>query len=52
MKSEFPVAAMKSREAFDKLYVSVTNRAIAMYDKGGRRKFALKLHGCVAALDL
>ncbi|EJD39309.1 hypothetical protein AURDEDRAFT_71368 [Auricularia subglabra TFB-10046 SS5] len=46
------LAAMKSRETFDKLYVSVTNRAIAMYDKGGRRKFALKLHGCVAALDL
>ncbi|KAF8578950.1 hypothetical protein K439DRAFT_1360730 [Ramaria rubella] len=40
------------REAFDKLYVDITNRAIDMYVKGGRRKFALKLHGSLAALDL
>ncbi|KAH7090076.1 trafficking protein particle complex subunit 10 [Auriculariales sp. MPI-PUGE-AT-0066] len=46
------VGALASREAFDKLYISVTNRTIAMYDKGGRRKFALRLHGCIAALDL
>ncbi|EJD35236.1 hypothetical protein AURDEDRAFT_175698 [Auricularia subglabra TFB-10046 SS5] len=43
---------IKSREPFNKLYVSVTNRAIAMYGKGGRRNFPFKLHGCVAALDL
>ncbi|KZV79059.1 hypothetical protein EXIGLDRAFT_782854 [Exidia glandulosa HHB12029] len=52
ISSEPILAATRSLEAFDKLYVSVTNRAISMYDKGGRRKFALKLHGCIAALDL
>lgn len=46
------LAATRNREAFDKIYISATNRAIAMYDKGGRRKFALKLHGCIAALDV
>jgi hypothetical protein len=32
--------------------VGLTNRAIDMYVKAGRRKFALKLHGSLAALDV
>ncbi|KXN82613.1 Trafficking protein particle complex subunit 10 [Leucoagaricus sp. SymC.cos] len=39
-------------EAFYKLYIDITNRAISMYTKAGRRKSALKLHGSLAALDL
>ncbi|KAG1764769.1 hypothetical protein EV702DRAFT_1283222 [Suillus placidus] len=31
---------------------STSNRAIEMYVKAGRRKFALKLHGFLAALDI
>ncbi|KAF8529300.1 trafficking protein particle complex subunit 10 [Hysterangium stoloniferum] len=46
------LAALADREAFDKLYIETTNRAIDMYIKGGRRKFALKLHGDLAALHL
>lgn len=45
-------AAVNSTEAFYKLYVAVTNRAIDLYAKSGRRKFALKLHGNLAALEL
>lgn len=43
---------MEDREAFYELYVDTTNRAIDMYAKAGRRKFALKLHGSLAALDV
>ena len=32
--------------------MAITNRAIDLYAKGGRRKFALKLHGTLAALDV
>lgn len=46
------VAGMADRDIFDKLYIDTTNRAIDMYVKGSRRKFALKLHGSLAALDL
>ncbi|PPQ67646.1 hypothetical protein CVT25_012674 [Psilocybe cyanescens] len=45
-------AAVSSRKAFYELYVAVTNRAIDLYAKSGRRKFALKLHGNLAALEL
>ncbi|KAF8911173.1 trafficking protein particle complex subunit 10 [Gymnopilus junonius] len=45
-------AAVNAPEAFYKLYVAVTNRAIDLYAKSGRRKFALKLHGNLAALEL
>lgn len=38
-------------EAFYDLYCTISNRAIDAYVKAGRRKFALKLHGCLAALD-
>lgn len=44
--------AIEDKETFYELYVAVTNRAIDMYAKGGRRKFALKLHGTLAALDV
>ncbi|KAL4077208.1 trafficking protein particle complex subunit 10 [Scleroderma yunnanense] len=43
--------AIGDSEAFYDLYCTVSNRAIDMYVKAGRRKFALKLHGCLAALD-
>ncbi|KAJ3509402.1 hypothetical protein NLJ89_g5241 [Agrocybe chaxingu] len=45
-------AAVNNQEAFYELYVAITNRAIDLYAKSGRRKFALKLHGCLAALEL
>jgi hypothetical protein len=45
-------AAISKKEAFYELYVAVTNRAIDLYAKSGRRKFALKLHGNLAALEL
>jgi trafficking protein particle complex subunit 10 len=38
--------------AFYDLYIQLTNRAIDTYVKAGRRKFALKLHGSLAALDV
>ncbi|PCH38130.1 hypothetical protein WOLCODRAFT_64398 [Wolfiporia cocos MD-104 SS10] len=44
--------ALEDKEAFYDLYVQVTNRAIELYAGAGRRKFALKLHGNLAALDL
>ncbi|KAF7983988.1 hypothetical protein HWV62_17458 [Athelia sp. TMB] len=46
------VAAIGDQEAFYALYVALTNRAIDMYVKAGRRKFALKLHATLAALDV
>ncbi|KAM6500907.1 Trafficking protein particle complex subunit 10, TRAPPC10 domain containing protein [Amanita muscaria] len=39
-------------EKFYDLYVKVTNQAVEMYGKAKRRKFALKLHESLAALDL
>ncbi|KAF4615296.1 hypothetical protein D9613_003220 [Agrocybe pediades] len=44
--------AINSRDSFYELYVAVTNRSIDLYAKSGRRKFALKLHGNLAALEL
>ncbi|KAI0306635.1 hypothetical protein B0F90DRAFT_1691802 [Multifurca ochricompacta] len=38
--------------AFYDLYTKLTNRAIDTYVKAGRRKFALRLHGSLAALDV
>lgn len=46
------VGALSNQQAFDKLYIETTQQAIDMYAKGHRRKFALKLHGSLAALDL
>jgi hypothetical protein len=44
--------AIGGEEAFYDLYCATSNRAIDMYVKAGRRKFALKLHGFLAALDM
>lgn len=45
-------AAVNSKNAFYELYVAILNRAIDLYAKSGRRKFALKLHGNLAALEM
>ncbi|KAF9246256.1 trafficking protein particle complex subunit 10 [Melanogaster broomeanus] len=50
-KHEIMLAVGES-EAFYDLYTAISNRAIDMYVKAGRRKFALKLHGSLAALDI
>ena len=44
--------AIESQDRFDALYVELTKRAIDMYASAGRRKFARKMHGSLAALDL
>ncbi|KAJ7470648.1 trafficking protein particle complex subunit 10 [Mycena latifolia] len=44
--------SIQNRDTFYETYVGITNRAIDMYAKAGRRKFALKLHGSLAALDV
>jgi len=46
------ILAIEDEEAFYDLYCATSNRAIDMYVKSGRRKFALKLHGFLAALDM
>ena len=46
------LASLGEQDALYDLYVSVTNRAIELYATSGRRKFALKLHGSLAALDV
>ncbi|KAF8212360.1 trafficking protein particle complex subunit 10 [Mycena galopus ATCC 62051] len=46
------LACIQNRDTFYETYVGITNRAIDMYAKSGRRKFALKLHGSLAALDV
>ena len=46
------LSSMKEQETLYELYLNVTNRAIELYANSGRRKFALKLHGSLAALDM
>ncbi|KAH9934671.1 trafficking protein particle complex subunit 10 [Fomitopsis serialis] len=46
------LAAIADRDALFDLYVTITNRAIECYASSGRRKFAIKLHGNLAALDV
>jgi hypothetical protein len=41
-----------SAEPFYSHYIEVTNRSIDSYAKGKRRKFALRMHGSLAALDV
>lgn len=41
-----------NQDVFYDLYIKLTNRAIDAYVKAGRRKFALRLHGSLAALDV
>jgi len=43
--------AIADEDAFDKLYVDVTNRAIHAYQSSGRRRCSLKLHASLAALE-
>jgi hypothetical protein len=43
---------LEDRTEYYDLYIKLTNRAIEMYVKAGRRKFALRLHGSLAALDV
>ncbi|KAF8652735.1 hypothetical protein AX16_004233 [Volvariella volvacea WC 439] len=52
ISSEELIAALNDKDRFFDLYVATTNRAIEMYAKGNRRKFALKLHESLAALDV
>ncbi|KAI0341805.1 hypothetical protein BDW22DRAFT_1377071 [Trametopsis cervina] len=44
--------SLKDKEAFYETYVNLTNRAIELYVAAGRRKFALRMHGSLAALDV
>ncbi|PIL24147.1 hypothetical protein GSI_13900 [Ganoderma sinense ZZ0214-1] len=46
------LTSMEQQDTLYDLYVNVTNRAIELYANSGRRKFALKLHGSLAALDI
>ncbi len=41
-----------NQTTFCGLYTKLTNRAIDAYVKAGRRKFAVKLHASLAALDV
>lgn len=50
--SEDITATMESQDAFYDIYIRLTTQALGLYAEGGRRKFALKLHGTLAALDL
>ncbi|CAK5277454.1 unnamed protein product, partial [Mycena citricolor] len=52
ISSQTILESIESADKFYENYVAITNRAIEMYAKAGRRKFALKLHGSLAALDL
>jgi hypothetical protein len=46
------LTSLNDRDAFYELYISTTNRAIDLYARASRRKFAIRLHGSLAALDL
>lgn len=46
------LTSMEQQDTLYDLYLNVTNRAIELYANSGRRKFALKLHGSLAALDM
>ncbi len=45
-------ACIDDSEFFYDLYIRITNRVIEMYARSKRRKFALKLHETLAALDV
>ncbi|EMD38446.1 hypothetical protein CERSUDRAFT_153326 [Gelatoporia subvermispora B] len=45
-------SAVGNKDLFHDFYIQLTNRAIELYARAGRRKFAIKLHGDLAALDL
>ena len=46
------LSAIKDPAAFYDLYVNLTNRTIDTYARGNRKKFAVMLHGKMAALDV
>jgi trafficking protein particle complex subunit 10 len=46
------LSAIKNADSFYELYVATTNLAIDMYTQARRRKFALRLHESLAALDV
>jgi hypothetical protein len=46
------LSSLQDGGAFYDLYIAITNRAIDLYARAGRKKFALRLHGDLAALDL
>ncbi|KAF9264760.1 hypothetical protein L218DRAFT_979450 [Marasmius fiardii PR-910] len=52
ISNEQLLATLTDKEPFYDLYIQITTRAIDLYAKAGRRKFALKLHGSIAALDI
>jgi hypothetical protein len=43
---------LQDASAFYERYIALTNRAIDLYVKSGRKKFALRLHGDLAAVDM
>ena len=43
---------MGDTATFHEQYIRLTNKTIDLYVKAGRRKFALKLHARLAALDV
>ncbi|EKM55480.1 uncharacterized protein PHACADRAFT_143869 [Phanerochaete carnosa HHB-10118-sp] len=45
-------SALQDQEAFFESYIGLTNQAIELYASAGRRKFALRMHGSLAALDV
>jgi hypothetical protein len=50
--SEDITATVEGQDAFYDIYIRLTSQTLGLYAEGGRRKFALKLHGALAALDL
>lgn len=52
VSSQDVLSSINSKVSFYDVYTKLTNRAIDLFVKAGRRKFALKLHGSLAALDL
>ena len=42
------LAALENKADWERAGISATNRAIAAYEAGGRRRFALRLHAVLA----
>ncbi|KAG8967746.1 hypothetical protein FRC05_001925 [Tulasnella sp. 425] len=51
ISSQDLIEALRGRDEFDRLYITTTNRTIQTYNSCNRRRFALKLHASLAALD-
>ncbi|KAG9015714.1 hypothetical protein FRB90_004359, partial [Tulasnella sp. 427] len=45
------IEALRGRDEFDRLYITTTNRCIQTYNSCNRRRFALRLHATLAAVD-